>query len=240
MKSNERRRSKRISYICEIQCEGYGIGRITTRINDISVTGLFIDSLAHLPVGSVIKMRFTLRDLPIEVTGEVRYCMPQVGMGVQFLDLKPEHADVIESLVEGKPLDTQPLALPAATDRQPVAGHGDAATATDDEPILMGNFAVINLFDVIQMVENSKVTGALSVNAPDVQGEVFFNEGLIVNAKAASSYGVNALNKFLNLRDGSFEFRRTDREYMPALQATSNTGLLLDLLAAKDEEAAYS
>lgn len=244
MKSNERRQAKRISYICEIQCEGYGIGRITTRINDISVTGLFIDSLAHLPVGSILKMKFTLRDTVIEVDGEIRYCMPQVGMGVQFINLQAEHLEVIESLIEGKPLDTQPLILPSAVAPRAIDEADDAvdesAAGAHRDMILMGSFAIINLFDVIQMVENSKVTGSLSINAPAVSGEMYFNEGIIVNAKSGSSYGLNALNKFLDLRDGSFEFRRAEREYMRGIQTTSNTGLLLDLLAAKDEKAACS
>ena len=116
MDKNDKRRAKRINYTCEIQCEGNGIGRITTRINDISASGLFIDALAHLPVGSILRLRFTLRGTLIDVIGEVRYCMPKVGMGVQFLTLEPEHQAVIEQLVEGKPLDTQPLVLPPRAD----------------------------------------------------------------------------------------------------------------------------
>ena len=240
MNNSERRQSKRIRYACEIQCEGTPIGRVETRINDISVTGLFIDSLAHLPVGSILHMRFTVRGTPIEVTGEVRYCMPKVGMGVQFLDLRPDYQDLLEELVEGKPLDTQPLVLPAEVAAAlPVEEKENTAAEEESDPILMGNFAVINLFDVIQMIENSRITGALAIQATTTHGELHFNEGLIVNAKTNMGYGLDAVAQVLDLRQGRFEFRRTEREYLRHIEATSNTGLLLDLLAARDNEAAY-
>ena len=230
MENKDKRRTRRINYICEIMCEGYNIGRVETRINDISVSGLFIDSLSHMPVGSEVKMRFTLSGTLIDVVGEVRYCMPQVGMGVQFLNLRPEHREVIERLVESKPLDTQPLVLPAQ--EEPPAGG--------KEPILMGSFATINLFDVVPMIESSRITGALTITARGGGGEVYFNEGQIVNARVGEAFGAVAVAKLLDLREGSFEFRRYEREYVRGISCTSNTGLLLDLLAEQDETVAYT
>jgi hypothetical protein len=306
-KGNERRMAKRISYICEIQCEGKGIGRLNTRINDISVTGLFIDSLAHLAVGSILKLRFVVLGVPIEVEGEVRYCMPQVGMGIQFTNLKPEQEYTIKCLVEKEPFSkelfvslsktarsadgqTGPLpALPevAATrsanlspkpapplagqrpqtalpNNQPVVRQGTqlqsvqpqvanppmkavrqmnsgylAQAMPDEQTILTGNFAIINLLDVIQMVENSKVSGELSIALPEGLGHIYFNEGRLVNAKLGVISGVQALSVFLDLTEGSFAFRKTDKEYTQIFRTESNTGLLLDILATKDEENAH-
>lgn len=239
LRSREKRTAKRANYICEIQCDGYGIKQLSTRINDISTTGLFIDSISCLGVGSILSMKFSVLGVPIEVTGEVRHSLPQSGMGIQFIDLKPEHREVIECLVEGKPLSSLHSTLTAQSSM-------DAETIMDDnsnaegQKILMGNFAIISLFDVIQMIENSRVTGVLIVDTPAVKGEVYFNDGQIANAKVGADFGVNAFVKFLGVMQGLFEFRKTDREYIRTIQATSNTGLLLDLLAAKDEEAAYS
>src|SRR5215510_7989653 len=101
---NERREAKRISYLCEVECEGDGIARTATRINDISMTGAFIDSMAAYSPGTRITLRFRVKDIPIETTAEVRYSIPQMGMGVRFLDLKPLHLAALESLIEGKPL----------------------------------------------------------------------------------------------------------------------------------------
>ncbi|MEW6126101.1 MAG: DUF4388 domain-containing protein [Acidobacteriota bacterium] len=299
-KDNERRRAKRVSYICEIQCEGKGIGRLNTRINDISITGLFIDSLAHLAIGSILKMRFVVLGLPMEIEGEVRYCMPQVGMGIQFLKLKPEQEYAIRCLVEKEPFDkniylsltkstvplnsggltlpqnspptgnlstgkspqpaneanppTAPLNKPApppAGTRVPTQNLNPpqavrqmnsgylAQSMPDEQTILTGNFAIINLFDVIQMIENSKVSGELVIPLNDEQGIIYFNEGRLVNAKFGLLTGSQALSIFLDLHEGSFAFRKTDKAYTQIFHTGNNTGLLLDILASKDEENAH-
>ncbi len=109
----DRRESKRITYICEVECETAGDNRITTRVNDISLTGLFIDSMTSFAVGRVLKLKFRVKDRLIETMGEVRYSMPQVGMGVRFISLNAEQRALIESLVEGKPLVLpEPAAAP--------------------------------------------------------------------------------------------------------------------------------
>ena len=104
----DRREAKRISYICEVECEGIGINRLATRITDLSTTGAFIDSMTCFTQGTILKIKFRVKDIPIEAECEVRYSMPQMGMGVRFLDLKPEYLAVLEHLIEGKPLVRRP------------------------------------------------------------------------------------------------------------------------------------
>jgi hypothetical protein len=246
MGGREKRNAKRINYMCEIQCEGYGIKQLTTRINDISVTGLFIDSLACLAVGAVLEMKFSVLGVTLEVTGIVRHCMPQSGMGIEFIDLQPDQKEIIECLVEGRPLSAVRSA-PVSNMQNLLQANAISAMdepevfiSTEGQKILMGNFAIISLFDVIQMIENSRVTGALTIHMLDKKGEIYFNEGQIANARTSTEIGVVALTHFLEVTQGSFEFKKTDREYNRVIQATSNTGLLLDLLATKDEEAALS
>jgi hypothetical protein len=246
IKGREKRSAKRVNYMCEIQCEGYGISQLTTRINDISVTGLFIDSLACLAVGAVLKMKFSVLGVPLEVTGSVRHCMPQSGMGIEFIDLRPDQEEIINCLIEGRPLHSLKSAPNSNRQNLPQANAISAMDeprdfiSTEGQKILMGNFAIISLFDVIQMIENSRVTGALTINMLDLKGEIYFNEGQIANARTSAEIGVAALKHFLEVTQGSFEFKKTDREYSRVIQATSNTGLLLDLLATKDEEATLS
>ncbi|HJQ71289.1 MAG TPA: DUF4388 domain-containing protein [Blastocatellia bacterium] len=225
----DRRESKRITYICEVECETDGAHRITTRVNDISMTGMFIDSMTSFAVGRVLKLKFRVKDRLIEAMGEVRYSMPQVGMGVRFINLNAEQRAVLESLIEGKP-----LALP-----DPVAPQETIKTAAStDSNVFSGNFAVVSLFDVIQMIENSHLTGALEVTLPEASGEIYFNSGQIVDAKSGDDASLDALNKFLGATEGKFQFEKSDQPYEPTIQSTSNMALLLDLLRAKDEEEA--
>jgi hypothetical protein len=220
MTNRDRRSAKRVSYLCEVEWEGNGMSRINTRVNDLSVTGAFIDAMTCFAVGSMLKLKFRIREIPIEVNAEVRYSMPQVGMGVRFLDLKPEHIAALESLVEGKPMNQPPL------------------PSGPLQPVLSGNFAVVSLFDVIQMIENSRLTGTLCVTLSQATGELHFNDGQIAGASSGSFSDLEAVSKFLGATEGTFEFRKAEKAFYRTIHAVSNAGLLLELIRVKDEESA--
>lgn len=227
----ERREAKRISYICEVECDASGVSRLATRLNDLSMTGAFIDSMTCFAVGTILNLTFHIKNVRIETTAEVRNSMPQMGMGVRFLDLKPEHVAAIESLIEGKPLVLPPAAAKSTT---PSPGASKGAD------MLTGNFAVVSMFDVIQIIENNRLGGELSVDSLAAIGEIQFDEGQIVGAQSGLSTGVEALKHFLDVTEGSFEFRRTSASYPRTIKAGSNMSLMLDLLRVKDEETALN
>ena len=228
MYGKERRDAKRIGYICEVECEGDGV-RLASRINDLSATGAFIDSMTSYAPGTILRLKFRIKGIPIEADCEVRYGMQQMGMGVRFLNLKPEYLAVIEHLIDGKPLVVPPPSAPPPQDK-----------SIHDKNMLMGNFAIVSLFDVIQIIENNRQTGALVITSPAANGEIHFNEGRMVGAKSGTTDGQEALIKFLDVTEGVFEFHKSESEYECTIQATSNMGLMLDLLRVKDEEAAFS
>ena len=106
--SSDRRKNERVAYLCEVQCESANYRRFTTRINDISVGGAFIDSMIPLRVGSILKLIFRVRAAEITAMGEVRYSMPRIGMGIRFVDLSPEYGAAIASVV-GENLHMRPV-----------------------------------------------------------------------------------------------------------------------------------
>jgi hypothetical protein len=69
---------------------------------DISTQGMFINTALRYPEGTVLKLRFRLTRSCVEIfaRGEVRYCLPGVGIGVQFLELASEAARAIEKEVQ--------------------------------------------------------------------------------------------------------------------------------------------
>ena len=230
----DRREAKRISYICEVECDGVGINRIATRITDLSTTGAFIDSMTCFTQGTLLKIKFRIKDTLIEADCEVRYSMPQMGMGVRFLNLKPHSLAVLEHLIEGKPLVAPPPEQTPEPEIEPLP-----ETPPRRRSGLLGNFAVVSLFDIIQIIENNKLTGALTIASPGSSGEIYFNSGLIAGAKSKSSGGQEALVSFLDVTEGTFVFNGSETEYERTIQARSNMGLMLDLLRVKDEEAAF-
>jgi hypothetical protein len=104
------------------------------------------------------------------------------------------------------------------------------------QKILSGSLADVNLFDIIQIVENNRLTGVLQVMSSSVSGEIHFDEGLVVGAKSGLDFGRKALSLFAGAADGSFEFEKTSEAYDRTIQTTSNTALILDMLRLKDEE----
>ena len=100
-KPEDKRAARRVSYHTEVECEGASTGRLNTRISDLSATGAFIDSVITFPVGSILGLKFRVKSIEFQVTGEVVHCMPHVGMGVRFLDLNPEQRAAIERVVAG-------------------------------------------------------------------------------------------------------------------------------------------
>ena len=75
---------------------------MTLRGPDLSAQGMFINMPRHFPVGAVLKIRFRLnrQDVVVQAGAEVRYCLPGVGIGVEFLELSPEATRTIEKELE--------------------------------------------------------------------------------------------------------------------------------------------
>ena len=122
--SRDRRVDERVDYLCEVKCEGPNDRPFTTRMNDISVGGAFIDSMISMRVGSMLKLNFRVRSAEITAMAEVRYSVPQVGMGIRFVDLSPEHGAAIAGVVG----ETSHTAL-----SQKAAGKARAARKTGVE-----------------------------------------------------------------------------------------------------------
>ena len=74
--------------------------RLTARTSDISATGVFIHSKLWCDPRTMMTLSFSVCSTQIETTGQVRYSIPLIGMGVHFVDLKPEHRAAIEKLIE--------------------------------------------------------------------------------------------------------------------------------------------
>jgi hypothetical protein len=62
---------------------------VDVRSPDISTSGLFINTPHSFAKGTRLKLRFELpgTGTRIQAVGEVRHCLPGVGVGVEFVDL---------------------------------------------------------------------------------------------------------------------------------------------------------
>jgi len=73
--------------------------RMEVRAPDISPRGMFIHIPRQFPEGAVIKVEFWLSRSGhhVQARAEVRYCLPGVGIGVEFVDIADIDKDAIEN-----------------------------------------------------------------------------------------------------------------------------------------------
>ena len=71
---------------------------INLRTPDISTRGMFINTGEQFPQGAVLRLSFRLprSQRLIETRCEVRYCLPGVGIGVEYVDLADSSRLAIE------------------------------------------------------------------------------------------------------------------------------------------------
>jgi hypothetical protein len=91
--------------------EGHSVD-IPVRVPDISPKGIFINTPQPFPEGAVLCVEFRLlrTDFWVKARAEVRYCLPGVGVGVEFVDISPEARHAIAE--ELSALDAIPRTVP--------------------------------------------------------------------------------------------------------------------------------
>jgi len=102
-KWDRERLSRRIYTVKEISVHYEGQAEeVAIRPPDVSTHGMFFNTPTRFPEGAVLSLRFRLALSGAEVRTrcEVRYCLPGVGVGVEFIGISPESVRKIEREVE--------------------------------------------------------------------------------------------------------------------------------------------
>ncbi|MGI8468239.1 MAG: DUF4388 domain-containing protein [Pyrinomonadaceae bacterium] len=115
-------------------------------------------------------------------------------------------------------------------DKKPVNVRTDVALA--------GNLSCFSIFDAIQAIENSRLTGMLVLKSDLHVGSVCFNDGKIAEAEADGRRGDTAFRIIIEINSGTFEFSTSSEEFPVAMLVSSNTNYLLDILTQLDTERA--
>ena len=67
-----------------------GVREDTSRVRDISVGGIFIETQKKLPIDATVELNFLVQDGGIAAKAAVRYVLPGVGVGLQFENVRTE------------------------------------------------------------------------------------------------------------------------------------------------------
>lgn len=188
-----------------------------------------------------IPLRERLREVSISQRQKeeaARQCLALAGLYVE----RDEFDNAYDRLLEAKQLDPR-INIAAGLEAIRRARRPDlkpepltAAAPTKTYATLAGDLATISVFDAIQVLENAKLTGTLTLSNASQNGRVLFNDGRIVGAVAEGLKAEAAFRKIVEITSGSFEFQKSGRAFPVEITALSNTNLILDTLRQLDEE----
>jgi len=122
--------------------------------------------------------------------------------------------------------------------RRPVFNERRERSQVRTDVALAGDLSLVSIFDAIQVIENSKLTGLLVIKSNMLLGSISFNEGKIVDAEANGQNGTKAIQDIIEVSVGSFEFLTSEREFPVVIQVSNNTNFLLDILTKLETEKA--
>jgi tetratricopeptide (TPR) repeat protein len=152
-----------------------------------------------------------------------------------------------ERLIEAKQTDPRLNIVPGLEAirraRRPDLPHAVTASApTHATPAartvtFAGDLSVVSIFDAVQVIENARLTGTLTLTSAGAQGgHIQFNDGRIAAAESGGERDTDALRRIVEMTGGEFDFERSQASFPTTIQATSNTSLLLNALRELDEE----
>jgi tetratricopeptide (TPR) repeat protein len=199
------------------------------------------EAVAHYPRSIVLREK--LREIAISherADEAARQCLVLVNLYIARENFEAAH----ERLLEAKHIDPRINIAPGLEAirraRRPDLQHAappQPPTPTARRPVTFaGDLSTVNIFDAVQVIENSRLTGALAVEDAERRGRVLFNEGRIVGAECSASQGLEAFRLIVDITTGSFDFEKSAEDFPVNIRAASNTNLILDTLRQYDEQ----
>ncbi len=188
-----------------------------------------------------IPLREKMREICIKnrnFTEAARQCLALVSLYITKEDFDLAY----DRLQEAKLLDPRISVAPGLEAirraRRPVFNERRERSQVRTDVALAGDLSLVSIFDAIQVIENSKLTGLLVIKSNMLLGSISFNEGKIVDAEANGRNGTKAIQDIIEVSVGSFEFLTSEKEFPVVIQVSSNTNFLLDVLTKLETEKA--
>ena len=173
-----------------------------------------------------------------------RHCLALASLYIERDNFDAAH----DRLLEAKQLDSR-ISIASGLEAIRRARHPELKTDTAPrstpftrkaDVAFAGDLAVITVFDAIQAIENSRQTGALTLQNSTQTGRVFFNDGQIVGSECGRLVAYDAFRQIVEITSGTFDFERSINPFPTTIEAASNTKLILDSLRQVDEESGSS
>jgi len=188
-----------------------------------------------------IKLRERLREICAthkQVEEAARQCLALASLYIEREEFDTAH----DRLLEAKQLDVR-INIARGLDairraRRPDLKPTPAPEAQFERKhfTLAGDLSAISVFDAMQVIENARLHGVLTLSGPNYEGQVKFNEGRIVDATCDGQVGDQGFQRVVEITSGTFEFQKSSEQFSTRIEALSNTNLILDTLRLLDEK----
>lgn len=169
-----------------------------------------------------------------------RHCLALASLYIERDNFDAAH----DRLLEAKQLDNR-ISIASGLEAIRRARHPELKTQPPPKTkpqarragiTLAGDLSVISVFDAIQAIENSRLTGSLTLANSAQTGKVFFNEGQIIGAESGKLVAREAFRQIVEITGGTFDFEKSAPLFPVTIEAASNTNLILDSLREVDED----
>lgn len=190
-----------------------------------------------------IPLREKLRDICVKqknLNEAARQCLALVSLYIA----REEFDTAYDRLQEAKLLDPR-ISVAPGLEAIRRARRPEFGVARDKTPqkvrtdlTFAGNLSYVSIFDAVQVIENSKMTGLLVLKSDLHLASVAFNDGKIVDAECNGKNGTVAFREIIEIAQGTFEFTTAANEFPVVIAVSSNTNFLLDVLTELDNERA--
>jgi len=187
-----------------------------------------------------IKLRERLREICAthkQTEEAARQCLALASLYIEREDFENAH----DRLLEAKQFDGR-INIAAGLEAIRRARRPDLKPTPAPEPnferkhfTLAGDLSAVSVFDAIQVIENARLNGVLTLSNEKTEGQVKFNDGRIVDAACGGEIADLGFQRVVEINCGTFEFQKTDEQFPARIQAASNTNLILDTLRMLDE-----
>lgn len=75
--------------------------RIQARTGDLSLHGCYVDTMNPFPNGSRVRVTITHENTNFVALGVVAHSQPNVGMGISFTEVAPDHNKILLKWLSG-------------------------------------------------------------------------------------------------------------------------------------------
>ena len=93
----ERRRTPRYVFFASAELfEEKSEVRIASRVSELSLHGCYLDMMNPFPKDTLVLLKIWADEKVFQTKGKIIYSQPNMGAGVVFLEVQPEHLPILQ------------------------------------------------------------------------------------------------------------------------------------------------